>query len=161
MTNGRWVEVEDDVAAACRHLACAVEIFRTQDLTGADLSSYTAAMGFLHAMQAGYTALESALARILRLLDEAPPSGPDWHADLLKRAARAIPSLRPAILSPELMVLADEARRFRHVAMKSYDSFIPENATRAVAAADRLAATLPDEIARFRQTIDPVTDQAP
>lgn len=155
MTNGRWIEIEDDIAAARRHFALAGEIFRTQDLTDDDLPGYTAAMGFLHAMQAGYTAFVSALVRILRLLDEAVPKGPDWHADLLKRAGRAIPSLRPAILSADLLDQADEARRFRHVAMKSYDRFIPENATRAVAAAERLAADLSGEIARFRHAIDP------
>jgi hypothetical protein len=57
---------------------------------------------------------------------------------------------RPAILPPDLAKAADRTRRFRHVAVRTYDQFDPAEAGSAVAAAGILAAGLPSAIKQFR-----------
>jgi hypothetical protein len=109
-------------------------------------------MALMHAMQAGHTSLESALMRVLALLGEQPPSGRDWP-DLIRRATRAVDG-RPPILPADLGAAADETRRFRHVALRSYDSFDVTRARPAMTAANRLAVALPPAFAALRSAID-------
>ena len=154
MSDARWTEVEEDVAAATGHLGRSVELFGAGGFSGEGIEAYKARMAFMHVMQSGHTSLESALVRIMDRLGEEPPTGRDWHADLIRRAARAIGG-RPAILPAEIADAANETRRFRHVAMRSYGTFEPSRAEPSVAAAAVLAAGLPDAIAAFRRGIDP------
>jgi hypothetical protein len=100
------------------------------------------------------TSLESALLRILDLIDEPRPRGDAWHADLISRAASAVGN-RPAILPPAQAAAADETRMFRVRATRAYDNFDPERITSTVEAADDLARNLDDVITRFRPAIDP------
>ena len=111
-------------------------------------------MAFMHAMQSGHTSLEPALLRILDLLGEEAPSGRDWHADLIQRTSRPIPG-RPAILPTSVAQAANETRRFRPVAMRTYGSFDPGLARPAVQAARLLADGLPSAVAMFRRCMDP------
>jgi hypothetical protein len=151
MSDARWSEIEAAVSSAVRHFSGAVLIF-SQLATAAD--RYIAEMAFLHAMLAGQTSLESTLLRILDLLQEKAPTGPRWHADLIARSARSLGD-RPAILTGEAAVAAEETRRFRSIAAHAYDNFDESRAARAVACAGTLVALLPTEIARFRQAVDP------
>lgn len=154
MSDARWTEVDEDMAAAAGHLARSVELFAAGGFAGEELDAYRARMAFMHAMQSGHTSLEAALLRILDLLGEEAPSGRDWHADLIRRAARSLAG-RPAILAPAVADAANETRRFRHVAMRSYGTFDPSLAQPAVAAAGLLAASLADAAAAFRRQVDP------
>ena len=154
MTDARWFEIEQDVAAASEHFRRSAEIYGAGGFDDASLDGYKARMALLHAMQSGHTSLESALLRVLDLLGEAAPSGVDWHADLVMRVSRDIAG-RPAILSPEVATAAGETRRFRHVAMKSYGSFDIERAHPAVRAAGILARHFGADIAAFKRLIDP------
>jgi hypothetical protein len=104
-------------------------------------------------MQAGHTSLESALLRILDMRGEQRPAGEAWHADLIRRVSRPT-GIRPAVLPADLAKAADRTRRFRHVAVRTYDQFEPEEAAGAVSAAGRLADGLEDAIARFRAATD-------
>jgi len=154
VSDARWLEVEKAVASAVANFDQAVdfahhEAFRRGDLIGSALR-----MGFMHAVQAGHTSLENALLRILSLLEEEPPSGESWHADLISRVRQPLGN-RPAVLPPELAEWADETRRFRNRATRAYDNFDADRATETLAAAERLARSLPETIARFRQAIDP------
>ena len=106
-------------------------------------------------MQSGYTSFENSLRRILRILDESLPEGEDWHADLIGRVSREIKDNRPAILTEETAALADEARRFRHVAMRNYNNFRTEQAGVAVEAVRKLIDRMVPEVKRFRDIIDP------
>jgi len=45
-----------------------------------------------------YTALETALERVARLLDEELPSGPSWHHELLEQMRVPVAGLRPAVV---------------------------------------------------------------
>lgn len=112
-------------------------------------------MAFQHAMQAGYTSFESGMRRLLALLDEPLPLGPDTHAALLRRLGRPTHRSRPAVFDPELLAQLSELRRFRHVAMHAYDDFEPGRAVGPVEAARAYLGTIDSVLARFRAVIDP------
>lgn len=152
----RWRDVADDIGAAIRHFQAAIELFRTGERDPATPAGYRDVMAFQHAMQSGYTSFELALRRLLALLDEAVPQGPDWHSALLRRLSKPLEDSRPAVLGEPLARAADELLRFRHVAMHSYDHFDPRKAALAVEAAETLLLHVEVDIAAFRATIDPV-----
>jgi hypothetical protein len=154
MSDVRWLEIEASVASAVRHFAAAAEIFDTCRADTVGLHSYLAEMGFMHAMQAAHTSLETALVAVLNLCGEEPPSGAQWHADLIRRVTRAVNG-RPPILPAALGSAANESRQFRYVAARAYDDFDWQRAARAVAAARQLAAELTVAIGAFRHAIDP------
>jgi hypothetical protein len=116
-----WRDIADDISAATRHFQAAVELFRTGGHDPATSAGYRDVMAFQHAMQSGYTSFELALRRLLALLDEAVPQGPDWPSALLRRLSKPLEGSRPAVLGEPLARAADELLRFRHVAMHSYD----------------------------------------
>jgi hypothetical protein len=108
----------------------------------------------MHAMQSGYTSLETSLIRILEARGEDTPSGRQWCADLIQRAGRPT-NTRPPILPESLLPKIDRARKFRHAAAHAYDNFDPDDAEPAVRAAEKIAAELTDAIAAFRTATDP------
>lgn len=67
-----------------------------------------------------YTALETALERIARLLDQSVPTGSSWHADLLEQMALDVPGVRPAALPGADRPKLDELRKFRHFFRNAY-----------------------------------------
>jgi hypothetical protein len=155
MSDARWFEVDEDVAAAVKHFGMSVDLFAAGGFEGDDLGAYRARMALMHAMQSGHTSLESALVRILDLLGEEAPSGREWHADLIKRVSCEIPG-RPAILPPDLTRAVGETRRFRHIAMRSYGSFDMELSWPSVLAAGVVARNIGPAIASFKAVIDPL-----
>jgi hypothetical protein len=90
MTDARWIEVDDDIAAACLHFGNAARLYDEGGLGAPDLSGYRARMALLYAMQSGHTSLEAALKRILDILGEEPPAGDQSHSQLVRRASREI-----------------------------------------------------------------------
>jgi hypothetical protein len=154
MSDLRWQEIDADVASAVRHFATADRYYAEPDMREDTDAGHKTRMAFMHSMQAGHTSLEPALIRILALVGEPRPSGEFWHADLIRRASRPEHG-RPEILPPALARAADQARRFRHVAVRTYDTFEPDEAAGAVSAARLIAEELPAAIVRFRQAIDP------
>ncbi len=160
MSDARWFEVEADAADAAAHFAMAKELF---DLGGFDRpgrDGYVARMAFMHAMQAGHTSLERALVRVLDMLGEDRPTGDSWHEDLIRRVSSATLGRTP-ILTGDIVEAADETRRFRHVAMRSYNRFSPTKARPAAESAAVLAGRIGAEFKRFRDAIDPPTASVP
>lgn len=144
MRDARWIEVDASVASATKHFARAVELYEAGEFEGDDLPAYRNRMALLHAMESGYSSLEAALERVLAIIDEERPADSrSYHVDLVKRVRMALPGARPAIVTGSLADAIDEARRFRHVARKSYDDFDPKRAEPALAA----AAVVRDEFA--------------
>lgn len=160
MSDARWFEVDEEIAAAVTHFRMSVELFAAGGFDGDGIGAYRARMGLMHAMQSGHTSLESALVRILGLLGEEAPTGRDWHADLIRRVSREIGG-RPAILSSDLARAVGETRRFRHVAMRGYGSFDVELSRPSVLAAGVIVGGIGPAIASFRATIDPASDLGP
>ena len=155
MNDARWLDVDDDLASAIRHFSRSVEIFERNGFAGDDLRPYMARMALLQAMQSAYTSLEAAFERILEILSEEKPTGLNYHADLLRRISKEIPGIRPAIISGQLAEAVDEARRFRHVARKSYDSFRLDGAASAIASAAIIRDNLLPAMDAFRRKVDP------
>lgn len=156
MRDCRWEDVFWSVDSAERHFRAAHELFAAGRLTGRDREAYRDVMALMHAMQSGYTSLENALLRTMDVLGEDRPSGPDWHKLVVDRSTRAIPGLRPAILSREMAALSVEVRKFRHWAMHAYDQdFEPRRAAVAMDAARQLADELRPAFDAFIARIDP------
>lgn len=154
MTDARWFEVEADVADSVDHFAMAKQLFDVGGFDRPGRDGYAARMAFMHAMQSGHTSLEKALIRVLDMLGEARPTGESWHEDLVARVSAQTDD-RPPILGVEVADAADETRRFRHVAVRSYSRFSPAKAAPAAAAAAVLASRLTNEFERFKAEIDP------
>ena len=113
MSDADWIEIDRAVASAVGNFQRGVEFSRHPDFRTDSVIGSALRMGFMHAIQAGHTSLESALLRILDLIDETRPRGDAWHADLIGRAGQEL-ARRPAILPPGLAASADETRRFRN-----------------------------------------------
>lgn len=158
MSDTRWIEVEDELWAACGHYGKAAALFDQGGFDEESLDGYRAKMALMHSMQSAHTALEAALKRILEILGEEAPGGEQWHRDLVRRVARPITipgRVRPAILPADVARDVDESRRFRHRATHDYDNFQPALAGPSIEAARRLATSLTAAIADFREVVDP------
>lgn len=163
MTDARWADVQDDIERAMTHYSRAARLFDAGGLEAdggvvEDLDLYRNQMALQHAMQAAHRTLEGGLARILEILGEEAPSGPNSHADLTARVSKPLRLAgreRPVILSPGVAADVDESRRFRHRAMHDYDNFDPALARPAIESARRLEMSLWPCIQAFRDLIDP------
>lgn len=150
-----WDDILADVTSSKTHFRHAVEMFDAGLATGDARARYAAAMAFQHAMQAGYTSFESAMRRLLTLLDEPLPIGPDAHAALLRRLGRPAQGSRPAVFDAATLAQLSELRRFRHVAMHAYDDFTPGRAAGPVEAARAYVVAIDSTLDWFRTAIDP------
>ncbi len=102
MNDHRWSDVFRAIESMTRFLSEAVRLFDEGGLEGVDRASFQRQMILMHTMEIGCTSFETAIVRTMNILGETPPSGPDWHAQLLSRATKPTANLRPAILSPDL-----------------------------------------------------------
>jgi hypothetical protein len=71
----------------------------------------------LHAV---YSGIERIFEIIATNIDANKPSGENWHQQLLNQMADEIPSVRPAVISPEICAQLNELRGFRHVVRNVY-----------------------------------------
>jgi hypothetical protein len=154
MNAALWADIMADVSSAERHFAGAAALVDAGALAGEGLDRYRGEMAVMHAMQSGHTSVEAAFQRLLRVLDEPVPTGPDSHADLMRRIHLTVPGDRPAIVSDELAAALDDTRKFRHVAMRSYDVFRVESALPAIASSKVVAKLLRQELEAFRAFLD-------
>ena len=107
MTDARWLDIDDDLEGAIRHFQMAVRIFDDGAFDDPGFKGYRDTMAFMHSMQSAHTSAEAAFVRLLAILDEALPSGPDWHEALIRRLTRPVSGdyARPALLSDALQSL--------------------------------------------------------
>ena len=155
MTDPQWYPIATEFRSACDHFSNAVQIFERARFDAPGLDGYVDSMAFMHAMQAGHTDLENGLLRILSLVGEDHPRDKvSWHGDLLKQVSIPIGG-RPAVLPPDVAEHAQETRRFRNVAVRSYNRLVGLKARPAVNAARILAKRLPQCLRDFRGRIDP------
>jgi len=71
-------------------------------------------------LHAYYTALETLLERVARLVDEEVPTGANWHRELLLQMRIQLPGLRPRVVPAEMIPNLDELRKFRHFFRNAY-----------------------------------------
>lgn len=67
-----------------------------------------------------YTATEKIFRQIAVQIDGDLPQGNDWHVQILQRMATNIPSVRPPVISEELLHNLEEYLRFRHLFRNIY-----------------------------------------
>jgi len=67
-----------------------------------------------------YTALETALERVARLLDRSSPEGGSWHIDLPAQMKLDMPGVRPAVIPEQAVQGLHELRKFRHFFRSAY-----------------------------------------
>jgi hypothetical protein len=72
------------------------------------------------ALHHAYGAVESALVRIARAVDDGLPEGPEWHQSLLQVMGLDIASVRPAVLSVGTRELLLRLLGFRHFFRHAY-----------------------------------------
>ncbi|MBX3274846.1 MAG: hypothetical protein KF729_31570 [Sandaracinaceae bacterium] len=104
-----------------------------------------------------YTALETALERIARVVDDHVPAGPGWHAELLAQMRVEVPSLRPAVVAASILPELHELRRFRHFFRNAY--VLELDPARVRAQAERLVEIHPSVrkgLADLREHLDDV-----
>lgn len=156
MTDAGWLLIEREFDSACGHFSNAVRIFERGRLDAPGLEGYVDSMAFMHAMQAGHTDLENGLLRVLSLLGEEPPrDAASWHGDLLDQVAMEVAG-RVAVLPADIVEHARETRRFRNVAVRTYNRFVTPKAQPAVQAARTLAQRLPHCLREFQNVMDPL-----
>jgi hypothetical protein len=71
-------------------------------------------------LQSFYTGLERIFELVVAEVDQAMPSGANWHQELLRQAATPIPDLRPALIGDATRDALDRYRGFRHVVRNIY-----------------------------------------
>jgi len=153
--DARWIEIDTDLQTAIDHFEKSIALHELGGFSQPGLKGYQAEMALMHALQSAHTSLENALLRVLEMLGEERPEGRNWHADLIRRVAVALPQRRPAILSEALAKSADETRRFRHRATHNYDSFEILDLEPTIEAARLLVSGLMNEVNAFKIKIDP------
>lgn len=163
MPNISWSEVFSDIEDAVGYFNFVGEYFESieiNDPEASELIKRRDEMVVMHAIQIGYTSLENAFKRILNVLGEPLPVGDSYHSDLIKRVSKVIDGSheRPAIISNETYKLADQLRRFRHVAVRSYRGFSLDSCEDSVEAARLMAEVIHNEINVFVELIDPDVD---
>ncbi len=113
-----------------------------------DLRKHVAASIGAHAANA-YTAIETALERILIAADGRTIAGANYHRALLERAALDVPSARPAVITRKTFDLLDDLRGFRHVVRHAYAGFDPDQAVESIEGIGKIVAQVMQEVARF------------
>jgi hypothetical protein len=154
MSDARWGDVLADFESAVRHFFMSGKLFEKKGFDDDSLDGYQAKMALMHSMQAGYTSFENGIKKIFNILGEELPFGGVSDVDIIKRAARKIEGQRPAIISNNAYNLADKVRRFRHVAVRNYDDFVPDDFGNSILAAEQLSRILIDELAIFVRAVD-------
>lgn len=155
MNDHRWADVFRTLASMERFLDEAIRLFAEGGLDGPGREAFQRQMILMHTMEIGYTSFEAAIVRTMNLIGETPPTGSDWHAQLLARAAAPLAPLRPAILSPDLAAAAGKVKTFRDWATRGYDAgFVSADAGPAVAAASTLSALARAAFERFAAEFD-------
>ena len=151
-----WSDIERDLASSQRHFTLAVEMFDEVHDAVPSREQYVRTMGFLHAMQSGYTSFEAGMKRLLGLLDEPLPMGPEWHKALLRRLEEPALGSRPALVEdPALRRALHGLLAFRHVAAHVYDEFDGDRAALAAQNARVFLAGIGPALASFRAIVDP------
>ncbi|WP_404385224.1 hypothetical protein [Caenispirillum salinarum] len=100
-----------------------------------------------------YCALKSVLERLIVVSDGSLPTGRDYHAEPIRRAATAIDGERPTIITRETARDLQELRAFRHVVRHVYDDFDYSRAEPNVAVAARCTAAVTREVEAFCEAV--------
>lgn len=108
--------IQTEMSDLARVVARCARIFRKAQESG-DTDWLDGVALNLHAFYAG---IESIFEELARDLDDALPSGPEWHRSLLMQMAADLPGIRPPIIGRTTRDCLDAYRGFRHVVRNVY-----------------------------------------
>jgi hypothetical protein len=139
-------EIAADREAMARGVDDVRDVLGAWQTAAADRAQLALAAVGLHGL---YSALESIIERVGRIVDGSIPSGDTWHRDLLSQGMTEIPSVRPAIvpreLQGDLLALLEFRHFFRHAYGVDLDpAKLRYNLERAAAVAEPLNRALDD-----------------
>jgi hypothetical protein len=104
-----------------------------------------------------YTGVESIFEDIGRTVDDALPSGMNWHQELVRQMSAELSGLRPAVISRSTRDCLDEYRAFRHLIRNVYTfNLRPERLTelaKALPACYKSVRQDLEDFARFLQAL--------
>jgi len=155
-----WKPIIHDVESAERHFEQAARLFeKLIAVSPHHADTYETEMAFQHAMQSGYTSIESAIKKIFVVANEELPIGSSSHAELLKDAFEDYGE-RPAIFyGREMFEILTLLKNFRHVAAHSYDDFSLNLARPSASAAAAVRGKLRSQAREFIEKFDgPIND---
>jgi hypothetical protein len=151
-----WIDIQRDLASAeldANRAAARVRLLSNQgDRMHPDerFDRQTTVRTMLHDC---YTAMETAIERLIDAIDGDRPKGSDYHIQLVVRAATPMPGIRPAIITAEAAKDLQILRGFRHVARHVYGEFDYSRAVPNVPLAVQLVAKLRSELEVFARTM--------
>lgn len=97
-----------------------------------------------------YSGIERIFTLIAETLDNSLPQGENWHVRLLEQMTRAVPNVRPAVISKSVCKQLDEYRGFRHVVRNVYTYHLdPRKLEKLVKASSGMFAQLAVELSAF------------
>lgn len=151
-----WADVQRDLEAARKNAADllaraeALEGHGTELPPDLRLDREIAIGAMLHNC---FGALESALERLIEAVDGGLPTGRNYHAELIRRAAAPVPGVRPTIISPALAADLQQLRQYRHAFRHAYGDYNYARAAENVPIVSRAVPALAAEIEVFAQVI--------
>jgi hypothetical protein len=105
-------------------------------------------------LHAWYTAFESILERIARVVEGGLPGGPSHHQDLLRGMALPLAAVRPAVLDPGRLVDLSDLLAFRHFFRHAYAVVLDEAELRRHATRlERIHPRVRDDLRGFEQVV--------
>jgi hypothetical protein len=107
-------EIESDLHAFDARVD---ELAALPALVGAEPATLAQAAVALHH---AYGAVEAALTRVARALDDDVSIGPEWHQALLEAMALDVEGVRPAVLRLETLAMLRRLLAFRHFFRHAY-----------------------------------------
>lgn len=100
-----------------------------------------------------FGAMESALERLIGAVDGSLPTGHNYHAGLIQRAAVPIPEVRPAIISLTLAADLQQLRQYRHAFRHAYGDYDYARAAENVQVVARAVPAFTAELEAFMQDV--------
>lgn len=105
-------------------------------------------------MQDFYNAAENVFEHIARSIDEAVPTGADWHRSLLVQMRTALATRRPSVLRRDTAAILEEFLAFRHVFRNVYGYALdPERLHRLVRRFPAASSALAEDLLYFARTM--------
>jgi hypothetical protein len=135
----RATDLHDAVLLTLRDLDVLVERIASAAPRIAGDAEQLMLFGVAALAQGYYSHLERLFERIARDLNGGPPSGPDWHRQLLRSMTLDKPGSRPPLISESLADRLGELLGFRHVFRNLY--VLNLNAGRVRALAEQLTTS--------------------
>jgi len=129
-----------EIAEDCRVLSQTATLARSRIGAGTDPEMEACAFQLARF----YNIVEQLALRVAKAFENNIDDEQGWHMESIRRLSIAIPGVRPAFFSPELVSDLQELRGFRHVVRHAYELSLKSNKLGPLLdSAERVATLLP------------------